>query len=727
MSFQNFYNSDLGQSHWLYGTQGNALKQEIKQEVVSDFINQSYLDGVLTTLTVTTPTTPTDAVNKSYVDGLTYLSTGTGLTKSGSILSVDSSQPLIIATPTTGSHATNKTYVDTLGYLTAGTGLTKTSSTLSVNASQTQITTIGTLTSLSITGALSGSTATFSGIVTGVTPVSSNDLTTKAYVDNAITSSQFNTAGDLYLTSTTASSSTSTGALKVSGGVGVAGSLYSSFITSTATTDSTSINTGSLTVKGGLGVAKSFFCGNASISDGTSQYTWQCVSNNYGVGTLIGNQTAGNTLSRLNIGSTIPTGDYTSVLRVYRTGFPSNGTQSNLAIEANPTNNKIYMVTSGSGTAVPLEIYGAMTFGTTGNIAISTTTSSTSNTTGALTVAGGLGVSGYVYIQGAGSGMTVSSIGVSDTTDSDSTTTGCVVLSGGMAIAKTLYANSLNIPSTTNSTSTTTGSVQIAGGVGLAKDLYVGASGSIIVNNTADATSTSTGAVRIAGGLSVTRSIYSTADMTLYQGTPSATRTLSLAGNGGVGSINQVTFSPWLGRSGGASSKIVCTDDNSGSYLDFYNIHDGTQSSSATLQMRIDSASGVRVNNYLIPHQANTYMLGTNALPWLGGYTVNGMSTTSDKRMKQDIREMDSNETFELIDKLRPVHFRWKDIDGLDSNKIHSGFIAQDVAHAVGKDNALVNVPDAQECIYTLNKDELIGYLVKAVQELKSRIEKLEK
>ena len=162
-------------------------------------------------VTVPTPANTTDATNKSYVDSIGYLTAGTGLTKTGSTLSVNASQTQIttvgtltsltvsgalsgstatfsgavtVSTPVGTTDATNKAYVDSLGYLTAGTGLTKTGATLSVNASQPQITSVGTLTSLTISGALSGATASFTGTVTGATPTASGHLTTKTYVDS---------------------------------------------------------------------------------------------------------------------------------------------------------------------------------------------------------------------------------------------------------------------------------------------------------------------------------------------------------------------------------------------------------------------------------------------------------------------------------------------------------------------------------------------------------------
>lgn len=57
--------------------------------------------------------------------------------------------------PTALGHLTPKAYVDGISYLQVGNGLTKTFSTLSVNASQPQITSLGTLSNLALTGNIS--------------------------------------------------------------------------------------------------------------------------------------------------------------------------------------------------------------------------------------------------------------------------------------------------------------------------------------------------------------------------------------------------------------------------------------------------------------------------------------------------------------------------------------------------------------------------------------------
>jgi len=92
-------------------------------------------------------------------------------------------------------------------------------------ASQPNITSLGTLTSLTVSGAITGSTASFSGNVSTSAPTASTHVATKEYVDSVALGATLNPSQVLSLTNTTASTSTSTGALLVSGGVGVGGAL----------------------------------------------------------------------------------------------------------------------------------------------------------------------------------------------------------------------------------------------------------------------------------------------------------------------------------------------------------------------------------------------------------------------------------------------------------------------------------------------------------------------
>jgi hypothetical protein len=106
---------------------------------------------------------------------------------------------------------------------------------------------------------------------------------------------------------------------------------------------------------------------------------------------------------------------------------------------------------------------------------------SSSSSTGALVVAGGVGISKKLYVGSAD--------------DSTSTSTGSLVVSGGVGISKKLY-----VGSTDDSTSASTGSLVVSGGVGVGKKLYIGSND--------DSTSASTGSLVVSGGVGIGRSVY---------------------------------------------------------------------------------------------------------------------------------------------------------------------------------------------------------------------------
>jgi hypothetical protein len=160
------------------------------------------------------------------------------------------------------------------------------------------------------------------------------------------------------------------------------------------------------------------------------------------------------------------------------------------------------------GTLSALSVGGPVTF--------TNTTNATSVSTGALIIAGGVGIVKNVFVGGSisvASTMTLTGgMTINDTTDSISMITGSLQTAGGIGIAKALYVgttSSLNgivsIASTSNAISTTTGALRVAGGVGIANALYVGASSSLIGSvSISDTTNT---ALSVAGGVSITKGI----------------------------------------------------------------------------------------------------------------------------------------------------------------------------------------------------------------------------
>ena len=116
-------------------------------------------------------------------------------------------------------------------------------------------------------------------------------------------------------------------------------------------------------------------------------------------------------------------------------------------------------------------------------LVVENTTVSTSKTTGALRIAGGLGVSGNLFASAA----TFDSLNILNTTTSTSKTTGSLTVAGGLGISGNLFAgastlDSLNITSTLES-SFETGSLVTLGGAYIKKaltldgNLFVGPNG----------------------------------------------------------------------------------------------------------------------------------------------------------------------------------------------------------------------------------------------------------
>jgi hypothetical protein len=92
------------------------------------------------------------------------------------------------------------------------------------------------------------------------------------------------------------------------------------------------------------------------------------------------------------------------------------------------------------------------------------------------------------------------SMTLGDTTNSTSTSTGAVIVSGGMGILKNINVGGVSkFMDTVDSSSTSTGSLKIAGGLGVAKDLYAGANVRILGN--ADTFGATTGALVVTGGI----------------------------------------------------------------------------------------------------------------------------------------------------------------------------------------------------------------------------------
>jgi hypothetical protein len=224
-----------------------------------------------------------------------------------------------------------------------------------------------------------------------------------------------------------------------------------------------------------------------------------------------------------------------------------------------------YVSSSGAGAAVlntPLQI-GRFT-GT--GFTIYSTTVTTSTTTGALVVAGGVGiggtlftdpgkrssVSGFAISNGVGTG---SSIILNSSAVTTNTTTGALIVSGGVGIGGTLFTdasktssisgfgfsngvgtgNSIILNSSAVTTNTTSGALIVTGGVGIGGTLFtdpskrssvsgfaisngVGTGTSLLLNSSALSNTTTSGALIVSGGAGIAKSLNIGEGINLWNG-----------------------------------------------------------------------------------------------------------------------------------------------------------------------------------------------------------------
>jgi len=331
----------------------------------------------------------------------------------------------------------------------------------------------------------------------------------------------------LTVTDSPTATSTSTGAVRIAGGVGVTGALYTGGVVRiTDATDSVSSSSGALVVTGGLGVGQSAYIAGGLQVGGDFTVAGQFTTT--GSDSLILNDPFV-FLANANPGDNLDTGfvsSYNDGSSVRYTGLFRDITDGNYKLFNNLLAQPTTTVDTGNvsfryanlivGNITATNIFGTVagsadinTVGNLGNLRVQTTISSwginyiystqaaSSTTTGALQVSGGAGIAGNLY---AGNLEATNLTGTIRTAAQPSITSlgnlTSLSASGTIQTTGLIYANA-----TTNSTSSTTGALVVAGGIGLAGNVYAG--GIVDITSTAASTSTSTGALIVDGGAGI--------------------------------------------------------------------------------------------------------------------------------------------------------------------------------------------------------------------------------
>ncbi len=333
------------------------------------------------------------------------------------------------------------------------------------------------------------------------------------------------------ITHSTSSTSYTNGALTVTGGVGIGGSLFvggtgSSIsgvrIASGAITAGTWNGTNISTTYGGTGQNFSSSTGLVQISSGTASV----ITTSSSLASIISDETGSGSL-------------------VFNTS-PSFGTGVT-------TNSATFAVFNTNATTI--NAFGAATTlsigASTGKATFNSTDNSTSTTTGAVAISGGAGIAQSVSIGGrlqlfnganytafvsSASGNTVYTLpATSPSTGSSvlsSTSSGVLSwvplasasgnVNAGTANFAAYYASSsstisenanlqftgtgLSVGGNINSSSTTTGSLIVRGGIGITGNAFIG--GTVNITSTTSATGVSSGALVVSGGLGVNGDVY---------------------------------------------------------------------------------------------------------------------------------------------------------------------------------------------------------------------------
>ena len=465
-------------------------------------------------------------------------------------------------------------------------------------------------------------------------------------------------------------------------------------ILATSVDNSVSTTTGAIVVAGGIGVAKDIYVGGnlkttSIISEEPIPLTVSATATTFTGKVVISANTASLNTSTgaLVVAGGLGVGGDLRVVRGFDiTGqFISTGTIGSYAVtnlsagaDINLTANIGAVTVSNTSTLQTVTSRGSST-----NVVVrfSNTTNSISTDTGAVTIAGGLGVAGDIYGTGIYSNgsavVTVGTIGslgvtaiVAGTDTAVNTSTGVVTISNTGTLETVTSRGStttakISILNVTSATSTSTGALTVEGGLGVGGAIYakgtIYSNGSpvlvaesdtlqsvtgrgnttdrqILITNTASSNSTGSGALIVTGGIAVgenlivggytniTGNATVSGDLTVEGGTVSL-NALANEFISTTGDINIVTTTGKIGLRSIPGGLISLTATNI--VLDGQTSILSTATSTGTTTGALTVNGGVGVNGdiYAVNMFANGSQVLTNAT--LGAYGVISISTGS--------------------------------------------------------------------------------------------------
>jgi hypothetical protein len=564
------------------------------------------------------------------------------------------------------------------------------------------------------------------------------------------------------------STSTSTGGLVVSGGAGIGGNLNVGGIIETfSTAVSTSTTTGALQVIGGAGIVGNVYVGGniimTNVNNNSTRFGYLALnsgtgSNNtaFGASALNSNNSAnnntavgasaltlntgsGNTGVGNSAGSSISTGINNTVI-----GSSAGG--ANLTTSGNITllgaNTSLSATTWTASTAIgynaSITASNQIVLGTASeSVSIIGTAASTSTTTGALVVGGGVGIVGNVNV-GGGANFTV---GVNNAVTISSSGSGTSAIrlentnsSGGTKIVAVNGNNEFYISgSGTNYIGTGTGSNRIQ--VGSADKIVTNATTTILTNTSYNQINV-TGA---AGGYNqLSASGTSCYNLMVSSGTSSYNQLSGL--NNYITSSNTTYIQYFNGTT--ATNKLVIDSAST-------NFNNTNMNITMTGQFNVNTTGTANSGSRISMTTTATYYqfnpAGSNSTYWRlydngttnavyflqqnisnnGVYLPsgsNGWSAWSDERIKKNIEPIDT--TLTNILNLNPIFYNYKGDEDTQGKRV--GFIAQEVQQIYPEliNESSMDTPDGSvKNLLGLEMTGLIPYMVKATQELSNQLQ----
>jgi hypothetical protein len=272
-------------------------------------------------------------------------------------------------------------------------------------------------------------------------------------------------------------------------------------LSNTSTAVSTSTLTGALTVTGGVGIGGNLNVGGNVVVSGVTTFNSPVTFNGTSTYLLSTNTFYTDNIIEIHvpttgIGTQWTVDDGRDIGLRFHYYNRTLGTDSNAALVlADDSQNLEWYITGSENSSG--DFTGTTTYGTfkTGSMLLVNTATALTTQSGALQVAGGVGIGGSLYVGGAstftntltiGGGIANGLIVGGTVTATNFVTAGGV---GSITGINTVSSVNVFVTGASNATSTITGALQVVGGVGIGGNVYVG--GSLNVQSTLTFVSTS--------------------------------------------------------------------------------------------------------------------------------------------------------------------------------------------------------------------------------------------